>query len=104
VYAIIQDGAHQYKVQDGDILEVQLHDLDEGQEAIEFNQVLMIGDENEHRIGRPFVEGAKVRANVVDTVKGDKIIIQKFRRRKGYALKKGHRQRFLQVKVEKIKA
>jgi large subunit ribosomal protein L21 len=62
-----------------------------------------VGDlEGGPKIGQPVVDGAKVKATVLGEIKGDKIIIQKFRRRKGYSLKKGHRQRHLQVKVDKI--
>ena len=63
----------------------------------------MVGDHPDGaRIGRPTVEGAKVTATVLGEIKGDKIVIQKLRRRKGYRLKKGHRQRFLQVRVDRI--
>ncbi len=102
MYAIIEDGAHQYKVQEGDILEVQHHDLDEGQNTLDFDRVLMIGDGEDHKIGQPVVEGAKVRASVVSELKGEKVTIIKFRRRKGYRVKQGHRQRYVRLKVDKI--
>jgi large subunit ribosomal protein L21 len=103
VYAIIGDGSHQYRVEEGQVLEVQLHDLPEGTERIEFDRVLFVGGGLEPaRIGRPTVEGAKVVAAVIDEIKGRKIDIQKFRRRKGYSVKQGHRQRYLQVCIEKI--
>jgi len=105
VYAIISDGAHQYRVEEGHVFEVQRKDLPEDAKTIEFDRILCVGDvDGGPKLGQPVVEGAKVIAKVLGEIKGDKIIIQKFRRRKGYALKKGHRQRFLQVKVEKIKA
>jgi large subunit ribosomal protein L21 len=103
VYAIISDGAHQYRVEEGQVFEVQRKDLDEDAKTIEFDCVLMVGDlEGGPKIGQPVVDGAKVKATVLGEIKGDKIVIQKFRRRKGYALKKGHRQRHLRVKVDKI--
>ncbi len=103
MYAIISDGGHQYRVEEGQVFEVQLKDLPEGTTTIEFDRVLFVGDvENGPLIGQPVVEGAKVTATVVRELKGDKLIIQKFRRRKRYAVKKGHRQKYLQVKVEKV--
>ncbi len=104
MYAIIEDGAHQYKVQEGDTLDVQLHDVDEDQTTIEFGQILLVGDDGGSKIGQPYVEGAKVTGTIAGEVKGDKIVIQKIRRRKGYRLKKGHRQRYLRVTIDKIEA
>jgi len=103
VYAIISDGGFQYRVQEGLIFEVQRRDLPEGAQSLEFDRVLMVGDlPDGPKIGRPTVAGAKVTTSVLGEIKGDKLIIQKFARRKGYHLKKGHRQRHLQVRVEKI--
>ena len=71
--------------------------------TIEFDRVLLVGDvEDGPKVGQPIVEGAKVTAKVLGEVKGDKLIIQKRRRRKHYHLKKGHRQKYLRVKVDKI--
>ena len=103
VYAIISDGAHQYRVEEGQVFEVLRKDLPEGTETYEFDRILMIGDvEDGPRIGQPVVEGAKVTAAVVGEIKGDKLVIQKHRRRKNSSSKTGHRQKFLQVRVEKI--
>lgn len=103
MYAVIADGSHQYRVEVGQTLEVQLKDLAEGAERIEFDRVLMVGDlENGPKLGQPTVEGAKVVASVLGEIKGDKIVIQKFRRRKNSSSKTGHRQRYLQVKIETI--
>jgi len=104
VYAIIENGAHQYKVQEGDRLEIQLQELDEGQTTVEFDRVLMVGGTDSPRVGRPTVAGAKVVASVLGEIKGDKITIIKFRRRKGYKRKQGHRQRYLRVQIDKIEA
>ena len=103
MYAIIEDGAHQYKVEEGDTLEVQLHDLDEGQQKLEFPNVLLVSDGEKVKVGQPYVEGAKVSATLAGEVKGDKIDVIKFRRRKGYRRKIGHRQRFLRIRIDKIK-
>jgi len=102
VFAIIEDGAHQYMVQEGQTLEVQLHDLEEGQATVEFDHVLMVGDGANSRIGRPHLEGVKVLASPLGEVKGDKITIIKFRRRKNYRRKQGHRQRYLKIHIDKI--
>lgn len=103
MYAIISDGAHQYRVEEGQVFEVQRKDLPEDAETFEFDRVLMVGDlEEGPKIGQPLVEGAKVTAAVLGEIKGDKIIVQKFRRRKKYAVKQGHRQKYLQLKVQSI--
>ena len=103
MYAIISDGAHQYRIEEGQVLEVQRKNLPENAETIEFDRILLVGDlEDGPRIGQPVVEGAKVTASILGEIKGDKIVIQKQRRRKGYQLKRGHRQKYLQVKVDKI--
>lgn len=105
MYAIICDGAHQYRVEEGQVLEVQRKDLDPKTKSIEFDRVLLIGDVKDGpKVGQPMVKGAKVTASIVGEIKGDKLTIQKHRRRKNYALKKGHRQKFLQIKIDKIKA
>lgn len=105
MYAIIRDGEHQYRVQEGDFLEVQRRDLPEGQSEVEFDRVLLIGDvEGGPKIGLPHVGSSKVTASVVGEVKGEKLVIQKFRRRKNYALRQGHRQKYLRVRIDKIHA
>ena len=105
MYAIIEDSGSQFKVGKGDIIRVDLRDLAENQTNIEFDRVLLIGgEESAAKIGEPYVSGAKVTAEVLTEVKGDKITIIKFKRRKNYRRKKGHRQRFLRVKVTDIAA
>lgn len=103
MYAIIADGSHQYRVEEGLIFEIQKPDLAEDTKTVTFERVLMVGDlPDGPKVGAPMVAGAKVRASVIGPIKGDKLTIQKFSRRKGYHLKKGHRQKYLQVKVEAI--
>ena len=105
MYAIISDGGHQYRVEEGLIFEVQRKELDEKAKKVDFDRVLMVGDlPDGPKVGQPLVEGAKVTAAIIGEIKGDKITIRKQTRRKGFTLQKGHRQKFLQVKVEKIKA
>ena len=103
MYAIINDGAHQYRVEEGQILQIERKDLPEDAKTIEFDRILMVGDvEDGPKLGQPVVEGAKVTATVLGEFKGDKLTIRKRRPRKNYQLKKGHRQKYLQVKVDKI--
>jgi large subunit ribosomal protein L21 len=105
MYAIIADGSHQYRVEEGLVFEVQLHDVADDAKTITFDRVLMVGDaEGGPKIGTPTVPGANVAATIVRELKGDKLTIEKFSRRKGYHLRKGHRQKYLQVKVNSITA
>ncbi|HOB74343.1 MAG TPA: 50S ribosomal protein L21 [Phycisphaerae bacterium] len=104
MYAIFEDGGRQYKVNTGDKIYVDLRDLPEGQETVEFDRVLMIGEGADARIGQPLVEGAKVVGKVEAEVKGPKLISFKMRRRKNYRRKIGHRQRHLQVTISEIVA
>ena len=102
VYAIIEDGGRQYRVQPGDTVDIDLKDLAEDQQTIEFDRVLMVGDGDDVRIGQPVIEGAKVVAKVVSELKGPKLYVIKFKRRKGYQRKQGHRQQYLRVQIDKI--
>lgn len=103
MYAIINDGGHQYRVEEGLVFDVQRKDLPEDAKTIEFDRVLMVGDlPDGPKVGQPVVEGAKVTATIVGEVKGEKIDIHKQHRRKGYNLHRGHRQKHLRVKVDKI--
>lgn len=103
MYAVIEDSGTQFKVSEGDIIRVDLRQGDQTPEAIDFDRVLMIGgNDDAPTIGSPTVSGAKVSAEVLTEVRGDKVTIIKYKRRKGYRRKKGHRQKFLRVRVTKI--
>ncbi len=105
MYAIIADGPHQYRVEEGQVFEIQIRDLEEDAKTLEFDQILMVGDtDGEAKIGAPTVEGAKVTASIMREVKGPKLVIRKYKKRKDSRTKKGHRQKFLQVKIDKIEA
>jgi len=103
VYAIFEDGSRQYKVSPGDVIDVDLRPLTDGQQQLEFDKVLMVSDE-EVQVGTPTLEGAKVVAKLAGEVKDDKIYIHKLRRRKGYKRKTGHRQKHLRVTIEQVVA
>ena len=102
-YAIVQSGGKQYRVRTGDTFRVESIPGDIG-DTVELTDVRMVSLDGDVTLGNPTVEGAKVVAAIVEEVKGDKLIIQKRRRSKGYRLKKGHRQRYLRVKIDKIEA
>lgn len=104
MYAIIEDGPHQFKVQEGDTIDVHRRDLEENQSTLEFGNVLMIGQGADSRIGQPYVDGAKVTARIGGELKGPKIDVIKLRRRKKYRRKQGHRQDYLRVTIDNIEA
>lgn len=101
MYAIIETGGKQYRVQEGDVISVEKLGVNEG-EAVEFDRVLVYSDGSELKVGTPVVENAKVSGSVVENGKGDKVIIFKYRAKKDFRKKRGHRQPFTKVKIEKI--
>ena len=102
MYAIIATGGKQYKVAEGDIINVEKLGVAAG-EAVTFDQVLAVNN-GELAIGCPTVEGATVSATVVKEGKGKKVIVYRYKRKTGYHKKNGHRQLFTEVKIEKINA
>ena len=103
MYAIISDGAHQYRVEEGTVLDVERKDLADDATTIEFDRILLVGDHPDGvKIGRPVVEGAKVIAKVNGEFKDRKVIGVKFRRRKRYRRQFGHRQNYLKVTISEI--
>ena len=101
MYAVIKTGGKQYRVAAGQTLKVESLAVEEGQ-SIDFKEVLLIANGDDITIGHPMVEGAIVRASVVEHGRGDKIRIVKFRRRKHSRKHMGHRQNFTSVKIESI--
>ena len=102
MYAIITSGNKQYKVQEGDIITVEKLDVEAGS-AYDFDQVLAVGgDGADFSVGSPYVSGAKVSASIIGNGKEKKVIIYKFKAKKGFHKKKGHRQPFTKMKIEKI--
>ncbi len=103
MYAIIEDSGQQFKVSAGDVIRVDTRELPDDAKQITFEKVLLISGEEASKIGTPLVEGAKVVADIVDAeAKGQKIDVIKFKRRKGYRRKQGHRQKYVEVKVAEI--
>ena len=103
MYAIIEDHGRQYTVSQGDVIDVDLRDATE-KESLVFERVLMLRDDNDTRVGTPTVDGARVVATVVGEHKAQKVVVRKFKRRKNYRRKQGHRQRFTRVRIESIEA
>ena len=101
MFAVIKTGGKQYKVQQGDVLQVEKLGLDK-EKTITFEEVLLVEDGKKTLIGTPFVENAKVHAVVVDNFKDDKVILFKKKRRKQYRRTKGHRQELSQIRIEDI--
>ena len=102
MYAIIATGGKQYKVSEGDIIRVEKLGKADG-EAVTFDQVLALND-GELKVGTPTVTGASVSASVLKEGKAKKVIVYKYKPKKGHHKKNGHRQQFTEVKIEKINA
>lgn len=101
MFAVIKTGGKQYKVQEGDVLQIEKLSLEKDKKVV-FDQVLLIDDEEKTLIGTPFVENAQVQAVVLENFKDDKVIVFKKKRRKQYRKKTGHRQELTKLRVEKI--
>jgi large subunit ribosomal protein L21 len=101
VYAVVETGGKQYKVQEGQYINVEKLPQAAG-ETVELDRVLMVADDEKVKVGRPTLEGAKVLATVDRQDKHRKVVIYKYRPRKRYRLKKGHRQPFTRLHIDKI--
>ena len=109
MFAVIEQGSKQYKVSQGDTIDIELTEVAQDAKQIELDKVLLVSDGKDVKIGAPYLAGAKVIASFKTSaeqavVKGEKIQIQYFRRRKNYNKKTGHRQKFLRVTIDKIEA
>jgi large subunit ribosomal protein L21 len=103
MYAIIEDQGRQYTVRAGDVIRIDRKDANE-KEQVTFDRVLLVRSDEDARVGTPTVDGAKVTATVLGEIKAAKIIVRKFKRRKNYRRKQGHRQRYTQVRIDAIEA
>ena len=109
MYAVIEQGSKQYKVAEGDCLDIDLTDISPNAKTIELDKVLLINDGKKVKIGSPFLKGAKVTASFKTTaqdavVKGEKLYPTYLRKRKNSKRRIGHRQKYLQVVIDKIEA
>ncbi|MCF8057148.1 MAG: 50S ribosomal protein L21 [Desulfocapsa sp.] len=103
MYAIVRTGGKQYQVSNGDQLRVEKLEGNVG-DTVELTDVLMVVDEGNVQVGRPVVENAKVVATIAEQGKAKKVIIFKKKRRKGYRLRKGHRQMYTALQIQEISA
>ena len=101
MYAVVETGGKQYRVEAGDTLKIELLPVNKGQEYA-FEKVLLVADGDNVRVGQPTVAGAKVIADVLDHIRGKKIIAFKMRRTEGYHRTIGHRQELTVVKIKNI--
>lgn len=101
MHAVIRTGGKQYRVKQGDIFNVEKLDAEVGSE-ITFGDILAIGEGETLRIGTPIVEGATVTARIIKTDRLKKVIVFKFKRRKNYKRKRGHRQHFTRIEITQI--
>jgi large subunit ribosomal protein L21 len=100
-YAIVEDGGKQYKAVEGQTIEVDRFDSEIG-EQLDLERVLLVVDGEEIRVGTPLVEGAVVQATVVSQVKGPKIVVFKYKPKKRYRVKTGHRQKYTRLQIDSI--
>ncbi len=101
MYAIIETGGKQYKVSEGDVITVEKLDVEAGT-SYSFDKVMALADDNGLKVGAPYVEGANVSATVIGDGKAKKVIVYKYKSKKGFHKKKGHRQPFTKLQINAI--
>jgi large subunit ribosomal protein L21 len=100
-YAIVEDGGKQYKAVEGGYIDVDRFAAEAG-DAVDLSRVLLVADGDAVLVGTPLVAGAKVQATVVEEVKGPKVIVFKYRPKKRYRVKTGHRQKYTRLQIHSI--
>ncbi|MCF7946228.1 MAG: 50S ribosomal protein L21 [Spirochaetia bacterium] len=103
MYVLVEIKGKQYKAEEGALLRVDKIEKETGEE-LEFDSVLMVSDGDSTKVGQPYVKGAKISATLEEQVRDKKVLVYKFKRRKGYRRKQGHRQQYSLIKVQKITA
>ncbi len=101
MYAVIRTGGKQYKVAQGDVIQIEKLTGDAGA-TLDFEDVLLVGDDDNTHVGAPIVAGANVAGTILEQGRHKKVIVFKFRKRKGYQRKNGHRQPFTRVRIDSI--
>ena len=103
MYAIIETGGKQYKVQDGDVIFIEKIEAENDSQFV-FDKVVAVGADDGMKVGAPYVDGATVEANVVKTGKAKKVIVYKMKPKKNYRKKQGHRQPYTKLQITAINA
>ena len=101
MYAVIETGGKQYRVQEGDVITIEKLNVEAG-DAIAFDKVLVLADDKDLKVGAPYVAGAAVHGEVVENGKAKKVIIYKYKAKKDYRKKQGHRQPYTMVKITSL--
>lgn len=101
MYAIIETGGKQYKVEEGNTILVEKIEGNDG-DLVRFDRILLVSNDEELKVGKPLVEGAAVEGTIVEQGKSRKVVVFKYKAKKDYRKKQGHRQPYTKVKVEKI--
>lgn len=101
MYAVFQISGFQYSAQEGEVLQIPLQDAKQG-DKIDISEVLLVKNNDDAIVGTPFVENAKVEAEVLSHGKNDKVLIYKYKRRTKYRRRQGHRQDYSEIKINKI--
>lgn len=102
MYAIVRDRGMQYRVEEGKFVDIALREDAEPGSEIELDEVLLIGGADHTKVGNPTVEGARVRAQVIDMVKGEKIMVFRYRNKKRFRRRRGHRQQYTRIQISEI--
>ena len=102
MYAVIKTGSKQYKVKENDIIEIETLKLPKTKKDVSFDEVVLINDKKDITVGTPFIKGAKVVAEVLGNLRGEKITTYKYKRRKKYHRTIGHRQNLLRLRIKEI--
>jgi large subunit ribosomal protein L21 len=102
MYAVIETGGKQYRVNEGDVIRVEKLTADVGSK-IDFDRILLVGEGEQVKVGTPLVDGATVTGTVIEQDRHRKIVVFKMKRRKNYRKKQGHRQDFTGIRIEAIK-
>ncbi len=101
MYAVIETGGKQYKVSEGDVIYIEKLDVEAGAD-VAFDKVLLIGEGSEVKVGAPAVDGVSVTGKVIKNDKAKKVVVYKYKPKKGYHKKQGHRQPYTKVEITKI--
>ena len=101
MYAVIETGGKQYKVSEGDVIYIEKLDVEAGAE-VAFDKVLLIGEGSDVKVGAPVVDGVSVAGKVIKNDKAKKVVVYKYKPKKGYHKKQGHRQPYTKVEITKI--